>query len=780
MNGYENMISDKRNDPIKLLSVPEAGRTITASMQNWVEPIAEAFTNLLQAASASGQEERLVERYRLTLRPIVPALDQTPISSELELRLAVSALLCQWLTAGLDNTNSNDLSLEEAETWFLADATNYVPGLILSDSNWIPDDCRRILGQISFDHDFADLFPHVLQIFELIGTDGNRFDKKRKRSYQRATGIIYTPSDVSGFILRETLAPWIKLEATKEDFKCLDPACGTGLFLRTALSVLAGAPSNVGTPPWELVQRLYGMDISPQAIQSSTFVLLAHCLHLSSNCPISPWGMWQLIRSNLCAIDSTTVNFEEVNSATTEDPRALRLQAKLNLLSPSITPETRAIKKSSASYAEVADQVITTEPISLRSIFPEVTNGFSAIFGNPPYSHIRKDQYQAIRIANFRTAPNLRAREASFYPLFVEMMWKFGSTVTCSGGMVLPMSIAYSTSTQIRHLRAAIQEIPGNWRFSFFDRTPDSLFGDDVKTRNAIVLWHRNSRSGQSHFMTGPLMRWNSRNRMNLFRSITYTNLGKCSISKLIPKLGSPQERDIYIGLRSQQSRLESLIKQVPVSKARLEMDQSSVVFYNSTSYNWIPVFQTEPISRNRQGDESTSPSIHAIVCPTQNDAAFVFASLNSRLIYWLWRVEGDGFHVTYDFIRRVPVHPSAFSTEDLKYIQDLAARLWSEMQQNPVVSTNAGRTTVSYYPYICRETLDAIDTTLVRNLGLSSDFISFLRRFVLENILAGREKEVETNPALRRFRTTEDDYEKINGRYEDQRSKQVNGGRVA
>jgi hypothetical protein len=57
--------------------------------------------------------------------------------------------------------------------------------------------------------------------------------------------------------------------------------------------------------------------------------------------------------------------------------------------------------------------------------------------------------------------------------------------------MVVPLSLACNESAQYQACRARIASAPGHWRFAFFDREPHALFGEDVKTRNVIVLWQR-------------------------------------------------------------------------------------------------------------------------------------------------------------------------------------------------------------------------------------------------------------------------------------------------
>lgn len=733
------------------LSVPGPGRTINKTVSPWSEAIAEVFSMLLTLVSDTRYRSVLIERQRATFNPILPLPSFGDLSYELESRLAVSALLCEWFVARLANPSCKNLTLDEAESWFLGDTASHIPGLVLSNTNWLPSNCLSPLRKIRISSEFLDLLPYILEVFDLLDVDGRIISRSSRRARQRTKGTVYTPSDVSDFIVQRTLSHRLPSQVPSEIPTCIDPACGTGLFLRSALYILEKHSED--TPFWELLPYLYGMDISHQAVQSCAFVLLACCLKESPHLPIAPWRVWQYIRGNLVVVDSTLVTTNQCTRNNAEI-LSIRTQLRQDLLSPEIPIHSWFKHTSTLSIAQPKMSLI--ESIHLDDIFPEVTNRFDAIFGNPPYSRLSHDDYQGIRAATYETAP-VKGKMGLLYPLFVEMMWRFAHPRKSSGGMIIPMSIAYSTSSQIKRLRAAIQEIHGDWRFAFFDRTPDSLFGDDVKTRNAIILWHRDIKSKNTRFWTGPLLRWNSRNRKQLFSNISHADLGTFSITKLIPKLGTHLELETYHRLRKSEVLIASMVAEVEMSHLTPGLEDPRLILINSTGYNWIPTFRIVPASQNKDAEVDIPPSIRAYTCGSEEDADFVFACLNSRLTYWLWRVESDCFHVTREFIRNLPFHTSIVSSSDLEKLRELSKNLWIEMQCYPVKSVNAGRTRTSYYPYACMSILDSIDAILARSLTIPTEFLIFLSRFVTENIVAGRQQEMQTNPALRRIKITED-----------------------
>jgi len=748
---------------LERLSIPAAGRTIFSSARRWIEPLSLVFGTLVKNALVKNRQIDLWQRYRKTFFPVVPSLDMMPIAPETELKLCISAILCEWMLCRAANPDIKTISFEDAECWFVGDTKGFVPGLLLSETDWIPPECTKELEDLSFDVNFLNLLPYILELFDNVTTNGSIPDKQSLRAMKRRMGVVYTPTDLADFIIGQTLGHHRKafpIEMAEGTFAVLDPACGTGIFLRSALDAMK---KTWGTKhsTWDLVKCLYGMDVSPQAIQSCSFILVGHCLNDLKQEGLSPWRIWQAIRGNLAVVDSTLVVRDQTRSDDSFSKARLRAQirAELTMSSTSENLESLHKRNTAASESRHSSYLSSTcleptvgKPSKLEDSFPERSDGFSVVIGNPPYSRLPWDSYTGVRAANFRTAPSSpNKKSSSCYPLFVEMMWQQTGSKLSSAGMVVPLSIAYGSSPSIRHLRKAIEEKPGTWRFAFFDRTPDSLFGDSVKTRNAVVLWSKDLNTDVHNILTGPLLRWNSRNRKTLFNQIDYTPLIGISIHEFIPKLGSDFEVGLYYQVRKENNKLSSLYGQAH-NAGVFERRDGKLVFYNSTAYNWIPIFRVLSDSFDHNLRQDMRPSLRALDCIDEKYAWFVFACLVSRIAYWLWRVEGDGFHVTKEFIDRLPFHPYALSEHSFEQLVFLAERMWIGMLKHPVESINKGKRTVSYYPYACEHELDTIDSILLGSHGLPNNCVSFLKRFVMENIVAGRYDEIQTNPALRRL----------------------------
>jgi len=747
----------------KRLSIPGPGRTLQSSVIPWTRPIAEVFESIVNAAEDDRLQQEIAARYRLTFSPVVPVGDGDSVSTPEAVRLASSAVLSVWMLAKAAQADSNSsLSFAEAEDWFLGASASRVPGIVGCGNVWPPEDCIHPLATLSFGWDFKDLLPYILEVFQThpnAASDKRGYPRQVARAEKRRHGVFYTPSDVAEFIVKQTLWPWAQGKAQGKDqpcnLICLDPACGTGVFFLAILTVLGTwhVNSEAGFSPLEMaVRSLYGIDRSRQAVQSCVFTILSRCLGEVAARGLSPWRVWQAIRGNFAVMDSTLIVGRGITeSSPSRIQRRDRVRIREQLLDPSTTDyPTPTNREDSAGVGTVTRRWSlggwldeTGGPRYLGDLFEECTQGFPVVVGNPPYMPVPRDGLQSLRRSLFVSAPaSEKAKTGNMYTLFVEMMWRFTRSDYARAGMVVPLSIAYHSGRCFRALRSAIEQSGARWRFAFFDRTPDSLFGDDVKTRNAIVLMEL-QRDGKTTIETGPLVRWNSRNRASLFATLKFVPLKQISIRELIPKLGSPVEVTVYQKLREHKERLGTLWRSLPPSALTLRLVDDRCVFYYSTAYNWLPIFRRIPVLPDSPNSVLPPTSLRGVICNRVADADFVFAVTSSRLTYWLWRVEGDGFHLNRRFLANLPFHPSLFPHTALQDLISLAENLWAELLKHPVESINAGRRTLNYSPHESGELLDEIDSILVKVLGLPGTFASFLREFVTETIVAGRHKEM-------------------------------------
>ena len=632
-------------------------------------------------------------------------------------------------------------SLRDAEVWFLGWLC--APRL-LSDavSELAGREAIRALEAIEYDDTLRDLLPYVLDAHgpgsraSVMKAPGTR----KARHAKRAGGVFYTPSDVAEYITRETMRA---LDPEVETPAILDPACGSGVFLKAALHfALARNPNQ---DPFKFVERsLYGIDVNPLAVDAACFVLLRECLDSAHRRQgVAPWSLWHRIRCNLCVGDALTFELTAAN-----DHGAAALASLRTALDAVWLPPSRGCLDRETTVPLFSQG----EPIG--SVFPALARGADAIIGNPPYAAMGSRADAASLQQRFASLRGRDVAGANCFPAFLEMTWKLARPDRCSSGMVVPLSLACSGRAQMAAIRRAIMASGGRWRFAFFDREPHALFGEEVKTRNTIAFRcmgadgadeadEANGRSAATTMETGPLRKWTSRQRAGLFETIDFTPLNGCSISAGIPKLSGKEFVAVFEQLAHRPASLREMCVAVasclPADAAREHRDHR--VFVSGTAYNFLNVFRRHRNLPPSRAPWSTS-KVLALHFATESEAARAFALPGSRVAYWLWHATGDGFHVTRAFVLGLPFSDRLFNEAQRDNLARLGTRLWDDLQKGQIVSVNGGRQTIAYRPHASESLRDEIDALLLAALGAAPSFIDSLRRFTRDVVAVDENDE--------------------------------------
>lgn len=636
---------------------PAPGRTMTGMVRPW----RRRFQEIVAAVEPLVSPELAAE---LSSALGLPATCNGSSSPHRVARVAVSL----WLVCANRRLICYEGSVGDALRLFVEPAAEaFVPNITLPD---------RTALALAHDDSLLDMLPYMLDVHG----EGTRLSVMRDpsdgrhRFARKQAGSYLTPSDVAAYMVSRVLPsdPGARDPAT-----LIDPACGTGVFLRAGLRALSAR----GYPASTSATCLFGVDTCAEAVDACRVVLLNEALRLE-DCADSK-TLWAQFGRQLVVRDSLRMVDAAANEAGSPWPGQ-----------------------------------------SWPAGWPLE---FSALVGNPPYAPLGAREDLTVLA---RTFSSLRSATpaTNAYLAFMEMMWLLvaGTGRSC---LVVPMSVAYSTTRAARLLRDAMTEVDGAWDLAFFDRTPDALFGDDVKQRNAIVLLQRGAKR---ELRTGPVLRWTSRTRSGLFDRIPSVSLGDASITDGVPKLGTQLERVAYDTLR----RLprcqpdETVFRRVTLGDANPNSDS---VFVAGTAYNWLSVYRSIEWARDLE-TPSSSP-LTAFVCSSSQLADATYAVASSKLAYWLWRVESDCFHVPTAFLRSLPA-PSwlrGFAVEELARV---GRELWSSIRNTPVRSVNRGRTTVTFSPWALWDLVQTIDALLIDALGLPAGLDAILAALVERNVV--------------------------------------------
>ena len=628
--------------------------------------------------------------------------------SDLILR-AAWFLVNQWLYVSFWCFNSKNMDFEDSERIFFSDdkLSNLSIAACFSDS--AKEKSLDAIRSFSLNQDFQDLLPYILDPYgpgsraSVMRDPSTANTRKRKRK----NGIFFTPEDVAEYMVEKTIRKSSDNRISKPTI--LDPACGTGVFLRAALRNLI---TYQGLPPDIALGLLYGTDICFQSIDNSAFVLMHALNGTKKEIPLYPVNIWRKIRSNFAIIDSCRLSIDKGKNG-------------------------------------VKDDQFQKWKIKLGSIFPDMRFGANILVGNPPYNKLGKRNDRSFLKKHFKCLNKGNGSDsAETYLLFIEMMWKLTNQDYGCSALVVPMSLAYNTNTQFKLCRKNMEQQDGLWEMAFFDREPHALFGEDIKTRNAIVLYNKGKkRAGAKNTnikVTG-LKRWTSRGRDSLFKRLKYTDIKNIKIEEYIPKLGSIKELKSYIKIQEIPHRLSDY-SVVFYSKKLEEISnviKDPIVYVSGTAYNFLNIFRAlgDNNLNRKEGFELSKSAIHAIYFASEEDARAGYALLSSRTAYWLWQIIGDGFHVTRKFLRNLPFCMERFSISEKKELAFLGQNVWLKCLERRKANVNRGRTTFAFRPILDSENLTRIDKILAKRMGLSDNHAELLSSFV-HNLVVMKDAE--------------------------------------
>jgi hypothetical protein len=725
--------SDQERIEERIAAAPARGVSLEMRTARRGQPIRDAVAALVEGAVVSPDERA----FHAAFSPRWSAITSPVVQTRLATRIAWN-LVGSWLLADVMANCSGRISLVDAEQWFCGNvriSSRPFCEMFSAEALW---QAEQSLRTVAADDELLQLLPHI---FEEHG-QGSRASVMRDpstapaRRAKRRAGVFYTPADVAEYMVREALSDQALAHA-----QCLDPACGTGVFL-LALLHRARAAEGRGFDSFEYATRcLHGMDISAQALDACAFLLLLECWSSARGQGFSPWTAWHRLRLNLVQVDAVTVAPANPNLAqAVEFQRVVAALKSGGFVEP--IDERPLWKDESAG-------LFGTAAVSISAVFPEAVTGFDCIIGNPPYAAISEDTDLRQLACEFRSLPESHATaRTNLFPLFIEMMWKFAHPGDSRAALVTPLSIAYHTGTQFENCRRAMSAAGGRWRFAFFDREPHALFGEEVKTRNAI-LFHRRSTDlpavrELAQIETGPLRKWTSRTRAQLFGSIDFTPVGQSSITFGIPKLRGVSQATAFLMLQKCHERLPSLTGRICKVRPFDTLGQSLIprVFVGGTAYNFINVYRSAELPDEAQIFPMSESPVHCLEFRCETDAEASLAILSSRIVFWLWHVLGDGFHVSSRLFDAVPFSRRSFSPDVFDELATLGRQLWHRLRDHRYTSLNGGRTTIGYRPFRCGVELHKIDALLGEAVGLSDAFLSELRTFVQSNALVDEADE--------------------------------------
>jgi hypothetical protein len=451
---------------------------------------------------------------------------------------------------------------------------------------------------------------------------------------------------------------------------------------------------------------LFGADIDPWPLDASAFVLLADSWSDVAGNGAVPAEAWRRLRLNLACIDTLMID-------AAEDGR-----------------------RGGVGVNADKDRMVV-DRVSISRLFPALKRGPTVILGNPPYADIgpRSDLKELGLV--YQTLAVKPESNAEIYLPFIEQMIRLSNGEACSGSLVLPLSIACNVGPQFSMMRELISKTRGCWRFAFFDREPHALFGEDVKTRNSIILWSRSPSDKGSIVATGPLRKWRGDCRAAMLKSVQFTVVDG-DVRSGIPKIEGDIQAAALKTLGARWSRLDQVVHGMErFNLVETPSADDRMVFIGPTAYNFLNVFVKPDCGVLRGIERLSENALHGVRCSSKPDAFAVFAILSSHLAYWWWHTHGDGFHVSRRFVAEFPFGLEAFASPVRDVLANLGTELWSAIKENPIISVNRGRSSLAYTPNGHDDIRRKIDEALADLAGLGGAFVDEIQQFTARTVAA-------------------------------------------
>lgn len=672
------------------------------AVQTRQRPMIQARALLIDALRQHSQTEERFARMFATRGPNQTTRIDIDASSE----RAAWALINMYLLGAAAEADVRE-SLTAAETWFLGGKAGALPSLAELLEPAVGRACVALLSEVALDEEFRGLLPYVLEPFNFAHRLNAKrcADSRELRQQKRGSGTFYTPGDVADVVTSNAVS------LVRRGGTALDPACGTGVFLLSLLRQLrrAGDPR---TPLEICEQGLFGIDLSDLAVESCAFTLAHECLDSLGS--LDPWVLWHRIRLNLWAHDTTLVDFSAPTTGTAMQSRHQSRDALSSSSVPDGTVSRGPIDRSSLWREAGTSQAL--------AVFPEGAGGFDVVISNPPYV---KEAGEA----------------GNIYLKFLEVMIQAVNRSDGFLGAVLPLSIAFGSDADTRRVRYRLTQDAGLCRFAFFDREPHGLFGEEVKTRSALLFRAFSGAGGAARVQTTALIRLTSRTRATTLGSIPTVELGHAEIGGGIPKLGSRIEADAYRCIRDVLVAHSALPSATQSFEECLVDERDACVYVGATAYNFINAARL--LRPPRVLSYRPTQSHFAVVgAATTSEADALFAVFSSRISYWLWTVDGDGFHVSRRFVERVSAFWRTLDADARSQLAVFGAELWDAVASAPTVSVNAGAWSLAFSPLRQQVALTRIDRVLGASLGLPESFVDFLEGATTDRIVVSPSEE--------------------------------------
>lgn len=530
-----------------------------------------------------------------------------------------------------------------------------------------------------------------------------------------------------------------------ERMTVLDPTCGPGAFLLTALHILETLYSacldrmqtmnsdlfiplsqRIELQPNRtcfilktiLTQNLHGVDVMEEAVDVCKLRLfLAYLASLESCNDIQPLPALD----NNIRVGNAVVGFlrtEEIAAPSSPPLQAEQMDQQL-AANYAITPDHWACEDDYTKYLK--EWQISHRPfhwfVEFRSILER--GGFDVIIGNPPYI-----EYSQVRQL-YQACGYEAASCGNLYAAVIERSLALCCSEQSYVGLVVPLSLC--GSERFSQLRSSIMQGTSLRWLSNFEIFPCRLFDSAYQRLSILLARHSATAPGPITFVTR-IQRWYTAERPYLIDRIAYTATS-CTIKPYIfPKLASPLQEII---LQKMQRRAKG---NCIAGVLQLQPTKDFVYYQEATNY-WTKAVCRVPFYK-KNGVVMDPPHGRFLYFHDEQIARTIMGLMNSSLFYLWFASFSDGFHLSHALVKDFPVDNDLYQIREL---HQLSEQLEADIQVHAHIATRNTRPgskqrkvalliELEEYHMACSKfLLDKIDSILANFYGFTPEELDFI-----------------------------------------------------
>ena len=337
--------------------------------------------------------------------------------------------------------------------------------------------------------------------------------------------------------------------------------------------------------------------------------------------------------------------------------------------------------------------------------------GFDVIIGNPPYvEYNKRNKDTGLALSEIYEIGEYQTKETSNLYAFCMERCRLILNQLSYLGLVVPLSI--TCGDRMNKLRNFLIESFTNLYFANYEIFPSKLF--DGAFQRVTIFIGNNSYKGMN---VTKLHRWYAIERSSLFSKMLYTSIDNKIIQKGIAKCYTNIHKKI-IDFAHQRTTIEFFV--------RKQKNKDFVYYQEATNY-WMKASMRIPYYA-KNGKIETPAHGRILYFDDDIHRNIVFVVLNSSFFYLWYSTFSDGFHLTDNMVKTMPINSMLFNNSDL---YNLANQLEEDIKTNSfITSRNTQKDKIeleSFRINSSKNIIDEIDKALSKLYGFTEEELDFI-----------------------------------------------------